>query len=720
MLQINRPLIWLSAAFIILWYGFGAAAAVSLNHFIPINQKIYNITGKITKTVEKNEYNVIYIENARIYDGNAFAGKTGIIVNIYTDNVYLKGDELLMRGCLEQFETPDNPGGFNLKKYYASQNIFYRLDLSDIQVIKPCDSFYLNTVFKIKSLLKASYNKIADEKTGGVCISMVLGDKSLLPDELKTLFQDNGISHILAISGLHVSIIGMTFYKILRRLGVSFRVSAGLGSFLMISYGIMTGNSVSSIRAIVMFGLAVYAEVLGRTYDAVSALCLSAVIIMIKYPYAVYNSGFLLSFGAIGGIIFVSPALKKLFHVKNPVINSLLVSISVNLTTIPVIMSVYYEVPVYSVFLNIIVVPLMTILMASAVMAGVVGIFSRMLGIFLIGPAVFIIRLYDFICRMAEKLPYSNCITGAPSYKQIFIYYMLLCIMLLLINLMKDRIHKSVLLFLAAAVFALLIRVKNGLEIVMLSVGQGDCMYISCGKYDILIDGGSTSEKSVGKYTILPFLKYKGVSELDYVILTHPDSDHYSGIVELMKDNSIAINKYIMADINDADENYNKLYNLAEIYCKDISTVKAGDMLIDDDFTVKCIHPAEDYNYSSTNDYSVTLLISYGEFDMITTGDLENAGEESIICSGMAQDVEVLKCGHHGSSSSTSEKWLNILRPEVTLISCGRDNIYGHPHEETIKKLNDAGSRYYISYDTGAVAIWTDGKEISVKKLLQT
>lgn len=697
---------------------FGAADAVSLNHFIPENQKIYNITGKITKTVEKKGYNLIYLENAEIYDEDTFTGKTGIIVNVFTDHSYMKGDKLLMKGCLEKFETPDNPGEFNSEKYYASQNIFYRLDLKDIQVIKPCDSFFLNIIFKIKELLEDSYKNISDEDISGVCISMVLGDKSELSDELKNLFQDNGISHILAISGLHVSIIGMTFYKILRRLGISFQISAGLGMLLMVSYGIMTGNSVSSIRAIVMFGLTVYAEVLGRTYDSISALCLSAIIIMVKYPYIIFNSGFLLSFGAVIGIIFVCPALKEMFPVKNRIINSLLVSISVNLITIPIIMTTYYEIPVYSVFLNIIIVPLMTILMAGAIMGGIAGIFCRPLGIFLIGPTVFIIRLYDFICKIALKLPYADYITGSPSTRQIFIYYILLCIMILCIKFMGKKISRISLLFLAAAVCSLFIRIKKGMEIVMLSVGQGDCMYISYGKYDILIDGGSTSEKSVGKYTILPFLKFKGVSGLDYVILTHPDWDHYSGLVEIMKDNSISINKYIMADINNPDESYNNLYDIAETYCGDICTVKAGDIIIDDDFTVKCIHPSADYKYSSANDYSVTLLISYRDFDMITTGDLENAGEESIIFNEMAEDVEVLKCGHHGSSSSTSEKWLNLLKPEITLISCGRDNIYGHPHQETLKKLQDVGSRYYISHETGAVTIWTNGKEIRVKKLL--
>lgn len=709
-------MLWIFAVFLISWYGLGMANIFSVKHIILKTDSVYEITGVVTKVIEKENSTTLLLEQAVVRGGDGLAQKTGVLFAVQNNEAYIKGDTITALTSLEPVPAPDNPGEFDSSAYYAAQNIFYRGFPKEITLVKACDSLYLRTIFKLRQALKEAYQKIAGEKEAGICISMVLGDKSLLSDELKNLFQDNGIAHILAISGLHVSLLGLSLYRLLRRMGIPFWAGAAVGTFLMAAYGVMTGNSVSTIRAVVMFAMTVHAQVLGRTYDCLSALFLSAMCIMVRYPYCIYNSGFFLSFGAVLGIVLLSPVLQGILPVKNPVLDGLFVSMAVSLATLPVIMLSYYEIPIYSVFLNLLVVPMMGLLMTSAVLAGAAGCICEGLGVFFMGPASYVIRAYEWLCRLVLRLPAANYVTGAPKTWQVALYLSIL-LFLCMMAAWGRKARKAGVILIAAALAVLFYRPKRGMEVVMLSVGQGDCMYVSCEGYHILIDGGSTTKKEVGKYTILPFLKYKGVSSLDYVILTHPDSDHYSGLCELMQSGGISIHTFVMADIENPPQAYTRLYELARQSAERVQTICAGEYLIRGRLTVCCIHPQKAYPYGSINDSSIVLKWTYGDFDMITTGDVEEAGEKNILDNALAGNVEVLKCAHHGSVSSSSQSWLETVRPAITLISCGENNKYGHPHQETLEKLDKIQSRYYISHETGAVTLQTDGRQMAVKYL---
>lgn len=704
------------AALLLVMYGFGAADHIFSDSGSLESNQVYSVIGKISKVIEKENSAKIYLESATVRAGEKVF-QTGILCSAESVG-YMKGDIISFQAELNVFEPPDNPGEFNSQKYYASQNLFYQASPKQINIVSQCKNPWIRGIFQLRKKLYQSYQTIASAKDAGVCISMVLGDKSLLQEEMKNLFQENGIAHILAISGLHISIIGLTLYQFIRKRGVNFSISAAVSVWVMISYGIMTGNSISTIRAVVMFGVTVYAQVLGRTYDSISAVCLSAGLIILRYPYCIYNSGFYLSFGAVLGIVMICPVIIRTFEIKNVLLKGFAVSFSVTLATLPVLSYFYYEIPTYSVLLNIVVVPCMTMLIASAVLAGFAGIFCVPLGVFLMGAASYIIRFYEIICEFAGKLPGATKILGAPKIWQILVYEIVLFGVIFLTNHLKKRGSYVFSIGIILAICILLVRFHSGMEVVMLSVGQGDCMYVSCGKYNLLIDGGSSSEKSVGKYTIIPFLKYKGVSSLDYVVLTHPDSDHYSGLMELLEDGTIKAACFVMPDIAAPDEAYMEVYRKAAAFAGRVDTISAGEMLINDTIQLKCLHPSKDYAYQSVNDYSLVFRISYGQFDMITTGDLENTGESSILKHFALQQAEVLKCAHHGSGGSTSEPWLAAVRPEYVLISCGRNNRYGHPHPDTLQRIEDVGSRVLATPECGAIIIEVD-KKVRIEGFLE-
>lgn len=699
-------------------FGMADTAASYYNSFdnsIISDNSEYKISGTITKTTEKENSQQIFMERAVVSAGDTVCGYTGILISNYSENRLQMGDYLEIHSPLEVIEHAMNPGEFDAAYYYMSSNIYYRAKWDGVTFIRKSSNVYYNILADIKSHIRAAYLSIADRELAGVCMSMVIADKSYLSEDISSAFKKNGIAHILAISGLHISLIGMTIYKLMRKAGINFFISAAVSSFIMVSYGILTGNSISTIRAVVMFIVTVYAQVFGRTYDMISAMCLSLIAVVLRYPFSIYNSQVYLSYGAIIGIAVVTPAVKRLVCTKARFMEALIVSFSVTLVTFPVIINIYYEYPVYSILLNLVVVPLMGMFMVSAVLAGVVGSISEAAGLFLIGPADFILRVYMKLCDFTGRLPGSVIKTGALSDRKLFMYYAALLVVIISAYAIKRR--KACILTLVFFIYvSVLLNIKNkGMEITMLYVGQGDCMYISTGNFNMLIDGGSSSKKNIGSNVIIPFLNYKGVSKIDYVVLTHADSDHYSGLTELFLEENIHINKFLMAGIEKKDEAYEKLYDMAQKYT-DAGIILRGDTIEYGRLKIVCLHPYTDYNWSDANDYSVSFLISYGDFDMVTTGDLEKTGENEIIKYNEIRNIDVLKCGHHGSDTSSGKEWLDMLRPHIALISCGKNNSYGHPHKEVLERLDGCGADIYTGFNTGAVRIRTDGRNIEIEK----
>jgi competence protein ComEC len=235
-----------------------------------------------------------------------------------------------------------------------------------------------------------------------------------------------------------------------------------------------------------------------------------------------------------------------------------------------------------------------------------------------------------------------------------------------------------------------------------------------------LIDGGSIDVSSVGTYRIQPFLLSKGVDKIDYAIVTHEDKDHISGLIEICKEGKVKIRNLVLPKI---DKSRNAIDIIGEALAIEkninIMYIKAGDYIREGRLNITCLHPREGYNYSTTNDYSTVLSVTYGEFDMLLTGDVELDGERAIINSLLNDKYvdenlvnsgyEVLKVAHHGSKNSTSEEFISIIKPDLSLISCGKNNRYGHPHEELLDRLDEAGSQVIITYESGAITIRTDG-----------
>lgn len=510
-----------------------------------------------------------------------------------------------------------NPGQFDLRQYYKSLGYLYYIEEPEVISVSGGKNRIVYRLDSLKTSLKAVYRKCCTATDAGVYAAMVTGDRSDMDSTISELFSAAGIGHILAISGLHISLIGMGLYKLLRRIGFLCPMSAIISGIFVVLFGVMTGNSVSATRAIVMFVCAVNAQVLGRRYDILSAVSLSAIILILKNPYVIANSGFLLSFMAIAGVAVVTDgfSVKWLRWLTGPA--------AIQLATLPIILWFYYEVPVYSVFLNLIVVPLMSLIMISALGCGLLGLISIPAGCFFAGAGHYILILFQYGSELMLSLPGSVFVAGRPELWQVMVYYILLFLFSqrkrVVVWIEKRAVRRcgeaecevkkhrevgreavkggarkgeagkcearkcearkceaekpeagkcvmgaNIFLrsLLVIAVIILLTRGRSGLEVTFLDVGQGDAIFISLPNGgNVFIDGGSTSSKNIYEKVIEPFLKYKGVRRLDFLFLTHSDADHENGWAQALSGNAYIPDIYNLV-LNGSD--YSKYLELRE------------------------------------------------------------------------------------------------------------------------------------------------------------
>lgn len=637
---------------------------------------------------------------------------------------YLVGNIITVSGTIKKFSVNTNPGCFNEYLYYKTQNISYKVDADEIKVIDDSYSKLHFVLNNIKDELIKVYSTILPKKEAGTLIAMILGEKYLLEDEIKTLYQENGISHILAISGLHVSMVGAAIYLLLKKFRLGLMASTVISFIFVYGYGLLTNFSVSTNRAVVMYSILLLAKIIGKTFDILSTLSLSAFLILLQNPMEIFQAGFLLSFGAVLGIAVILPSLNSLHEAKNNILKSIYVSVSAQVLTLPFILYFFFQIPLYSVLINLIVLPLTTLLMLTAITAGIGGMVSMSLGVFIAGGANFILFFYEIVCRLGSSAPGNLITVGRPDTIRIIVYFLITLVFLTSARRFKKK--GLLMLFVPAILLLVIPKPRDGLIVTMLDVGQGEAIFMESDRgTTYLIDGGSSDISQVGRYRIGPYLLSIGTDTIDYAIVTHTDVDHVSGLVELIEGKQISIKHLILPNTETKNEMFLELEALARDRAINIMYIVTGDMIIDGSLQLAFLHPSIGYQPASNNDYSTVIGIHYDEFNMLLTGDIEAKGEMELIeylntISDVKQtDYDVLKVAHHGSKNSTSEELLSIIKPELSLISCSKKNRYGHPHVELIERLYDIGSEVVITYESGAITIKTDGMRMMIEEYME-
>lgn len=721
------------------------------NHIYDLKENTVIVQGKIYK-IENTAFGTnIYLKVVEVENGEKSVSVKRIFVNTEKIPNVKIGNIIKVMGKLRQFEEAANKGNFDSRKYYLSLGFYGKIEAGTIEVINSDYSGIRQGLYELRMEIIERLEKLCSDNKGifsiinnknGIIGAIILGDKTDLDSDIKELYSVSGIAHILAISGLHISFIGMAIYRLLRR-RFRFLFSAAVSIPVVLSFGIMSGFGISTIRAIIMFILKIIGEVLGRKYDAITAISLAGLVLLVQNPFVVCNSGFQMSFGAIIAIVLILPIVEEILNTDNKIIKVLSANFTISLVMNPILAWNYYELPTFSFLLNIVVVPLMGVVIVSSI----VGIFCSCImfgfGKAVIFPGCGILELYTFLCNIINKSSVASIVVGQPKVTIIIVYYAILLVVLFGLKNIRTKYTRTekerniikketglvlekkakkerrikgqnVKLRLACIVGFLLLNcliyyIPNpGFYITFINVGQGDGILIHGDNgTKVMVDGGSTSEKQVAKNCIVPYLKAEDIGTIDYSIITHTDKDHISGILEILENNNsnrIRIKNLVMPDINMKDDTYNELIEKAKLKKINVLYIKKGDTLSLGKTKIKCIYPETTTTASDKNDYCTVLSVKNKTSKILLTGDISKEIEEKIK-DDIEENYTVLKVAHHGSNYSSSEKFLKKVNPKYSIISVGKNNSYGHPGNETMERLRKQGGVIYRTDEKGGITI---------------
>lgn len=764
----RRPLCCVCVAFVVTVFLYLEISPPSqAAHDFPEGERI-TLQGEVCqKEYRQNEYQkntlVVRLKNVREWGTNAGRNTAGADVICYMESGKgmsepKTGSVVAVEGKVSYFDTARNPGEFDAQKYYQILGVGFRLYEAEVRAEDGDYSVYREGLYRVRRHFEGIFDRALAPKDASVMKAILLGNRSGLDAQSRQLFQKSGIAHILAISGLHITLLGMGLYRLLCRVYLPKPFCAAVSVGMMLAYGDMVGMSSSAYRAVFMFGVQLAAVLLRRTYDMLTALSLAAVLILSEQPLYLYHSGFQLSFGAVLGAGCLSEVVRPVSQrgrrrLVDKMTLSLWGSLSIFLVQFPIMLCTYYEFPVYSFLLNLVVIPALPFLMAAGLLCLCAGSVPTVIGAALAGMTGVVchglLSLFECLCTVSLELPFAGWIIGRPQNWQIYGF----CATVLFLYAAhhygkyisrctecEERGIDVRLPFLVrlATVLAAVILISgapvDGVSITFLDVGQGDCIWIGDTKgHNFLVDGGSVSESRVGTYTIIPYLKYKGVTKLDAVFLTHLDTDHISGVTEILGGGSdtgikdkmeIEVSRICIAEAVIEDAAYEELAALCEVRGIPVYRLKAGDRIEGNGLCFEVLHPRGDYETDSRNAYSLVMKLETGDHvTALLTGDVESDGEREV--SGILRGehdftgIDIYKAAHHGSRYSNTEELISLIRPQLAVISCGKDNSYGHPHAETLGRLGQTGSDIRITKDTGAVMIKIKNGQYSVENYIR-
>lgn len=656
-----------------------------------------------------------------------------ILVNTYLDDSpYEYGDVLKIKGKLEKPIGQKNFGEFDYELYLAREKIFTYINIwqeKDIQKIGENDSnflvsFSLSARDKIKEITKQTlpppYNYLL--------VGMLLGEKSFIPSHLKEIFAEAGIMHILAVSGLHVGIIAMALLALLSMLKLPKKFKLFILILILITYASITGFRPSVLRATIMFILLIGGKLINRSRNLNISLFFAAFLILLLNPLILYDAGFLLSFIVTFFIINLSPILQGLLSkivvwIKNP----LAVSTAAWVGIFPLSAYFFSKVSIISIVSNIFIIPLTGI----AVILGFITFFIGLMSISLAGLFAnlnyLVLNLITLIAKSFSSLPFAFIYVAQPSVMLIILYY--LTVFFIIEIFYKKTISvkikkKAILIVLSVTLLIIIVQVfypADNLKVNFINVGEGDCILIEApNKINILIDGGGTpqSDFDVGNKIVIPYLRRKGINEIDLLILTHPHLDHLEGLLPILKEFKVdmVLDSGLLCDSSEYKEFISLILEKGISYHK----AKAGDNFIFSNnleiFLLNPLYDSDFYEESDFNNASIVVKLFYKNANFLFTGDIEEAAEKKLLVWQNILQSDILKVAHHGSSTSTNLEFFDKVNPNIAVITVGK-NHFGHPSQKIIERLEDKNIQIYQTDEDGTVIIRTNGQEYWIRTL---
>ena len=666
-------------------------------------EEVGSITGLITDISEKSSDNGNYFRIVIKPLSHQFHGK--VQLNYYseldTDYINYLGEIVTLYGELREPAGVENPGCFNYRSYLYSRGIRFTYSCKYMKVqdnnLNGCESMYWAYRRKMMQVRDIFLDKFDDE-TRPIIKGILFGDKSEIDEDTLEEFNNNSTGHILAVSGLHVGFL-FALLRILTR-----KKRNGLTTVLIIAvivmYGEMTGWSPSAARAVVVLSISILALHARRTPDLLTSVSAAALIILTANPYNIVSSGFQLSFIALLGMCFLSPVLE--YYIGE----YLSVLVGIQLVIAPMIAYSYCSFNISSMLVNVPIVLIASLLVPICILGLTCLLYAGCLPNLLIH---MIEGLTSLLISVNSKLNmdsiYVTDIKGLTAGMLVAYYLVLFFITSEWTRIKLIRQEYRTILntgkYLLIPIVCICIATYNPFlndEIVFVNVGQGDCTHIRYHATNIMIDGGGNQYTNIGKNTLRPYLLHNNVGNIDLALITHEHTDHFKGIQELSQ----------IYPIKHLEQGYiNNNYRISN------------------ELWIESIWPEEyvlrNNDTANENELNTVYIIHYDNTKVMITGDLTAEDEQKIVERYRGTDTldcDVLKVGHHGSKTSTSEEFLDAVTPAIAIISVGAHNSYSHPHNDTLEKLARRGIMTYRTDLNGAIGI--DIRGIVLKKIFCT
>lgn len=716
---------------------------INFNAFVTKIDKVKNTTamGEITNIdlIRNNEIN-FYLSVDSLYSDEFFIrDKLNILCKVRLDNrtIYqlyneLKpGNYLEVTGFYHKGKQQRNPGEFDYNAYLKSKEIIGVLNISDLasfRIINSETNTYKNLIYQIRKSIDGHIKKYHSPETAGLLRGLLLADRSEINYQTKTQFINAGVVHVLAVSGLHVGYIIMIFLFLFGRFNLFTRSILTIIGLLFFMF--ITGVPPSVFRATVMSIVLIIALLTNRSTNLINSISIAALIILIINPNEIYNPGFQLSFAAVLAIALLLPYFNYLidkWNIQNKffryVILFCAVSLSAQIGTLPFTFLYFNKFSVIALLTNIIIIPGIGIILAAAIVTLFFSPFIPFIAIYFGAANDLLAQVLLKLIKFSGNLSFSHVRIINYSLLDLLIFYLMLAIFLFYIprfNSLKTKIIFLILIvantFLYSSIDNKNLLPDNYLSVFMIDVGQGDSFLIKFpnGKTALVDAGNTTMFFDNGERVIIPLLNYLGIKKINYGLVTHIDSDHYGGFVALILENMIG--EVFKPEIDSSlskDRKFEEFIREKGIpihYFKE-EKLEIGNTSLYFLYDEKI----KNISGSSTNDRSGIFKLVYGKTSFLFTGDVEKNIEKFYANKyKFFLDSDVLKVGHHGSKTSSSEEFMSYVSPELSLISAGFKNKFGHPVGEVIQRLKANGSTIYRSDLHKAVLLRSDGQEIKL------
>ena len=631
------------------------------------------------------------------------------------------GDSLYIEGEFKQPEEARNYKGYNYKQYLKTKKIIGTVELEKAKILKSSNGSFIHNIQKY---IRDTINGTLTDEEGNLLLAILLGDKDKLSEDIQESFKTSNLSHMLAVSGAHVSyiILGLTY--VLQNSIIGKKNGKIVCIFFLLVFMAITNFTPSVTRACIMAILTLFSSIIYRKSDVYTNISVAALITLIFNPYSLLDLGFQLSYGGtIGIIIFIKRIQEKKSNSKviNYIKQMALVSIYANIIIIPIMMYHFNTVSFTFIISNIMASPILGIIVITGFLFIIASItvkpLTRLIAIF-IKPILSILIKISQIC---SKLPFSNILVVTPYMFNVISYY---AIILYCIKSKKNNKCKIIICLLIVLILInfIIYIFPQKLRIFFIDVGQGDStLIITPDKKTVLIDGGGSDSFDVGKKVLLPYLLDRRILKIDYVLISHFDTDHCGGILTIME--KVKVKNIIISEQAEHSENYERFKKLMIHKKIRLIEVKKGDKIKIGRYSeFKILFPTSRLlSENPLNNNSIVAQFNYNNFKMLFTGDIEKLAEQQILKTEKAEiRADILKVAHHGSKTSSIPEFIKAVRPKIALIGVGKNNTFGHPNQQTIKNLENIKCRIYRTDLQGEIIIKIDQKgRMNVKSKLK-